>query len=85
MTFTGTSIDWKTAKGKAYGKAAVKIDGVSKGTVDLYQVATAWQSLLTYGGLSPGSHTLVIQVLGQKDPKATAKTVVVDGFIVHGS
>src|SRR5439155_17109818 len=36
LLFTGTSIDWVTATGPAYGQAQVTIDGVSKGTVDLY-------------------------------------------------
>ena len=83
VTFTGTSIDWKTTKGKAYGKASVKIDGVAKGTVDMYQAAAAWQSLVTFNGLSAGPHTMVIQVLGQKNASATGTEVVVDGFIVH--
>ncbi len=83
VTFTGTSIDWKTARGKAYGKASVMIDGVSRGTINLYQVATAWQSVVSFPGLLPGTHTLLIQVLGQKDANATGKTVVVDGFVVH--
>ena len=83
VTFTGTSIDWKTTKGPAYGKASVTIDGASKGTVDMYQATTAWQSLISYGGLFSGSHTMVIQVLGQKNASATSTKVVVDGFIVH--
>lgn len=82
VTFTGTSIDWITTKGPAYGKASVTIDGVDKGTVDLYGSATAWQSVLTYGGLSSGSHTMVIRVLGQKNASATGTKVVVDAFVV---
>jgi len=83
VTFTGTSIDWKTTKGAAYGKASVKIDGVNKGTFDMYQSATAWQSLISFTGLSAGPHTMVIQVLGQKNASATSTKIVVDGFIVH--
>ncbi len=83
VTFTGTSIDWVTTKGKAYGKASVTIDGVAKPPVDLYQVATAWQAKVTYGGLTAGAHTMVIQVLGTKNASATSTKVVVDGFIVH--
>ena len=83
VTFTGTSIDWQTTKGKAYGKASVKIDGVAKGTFDMYQAATAWQSPISFTGLSAGPHTMVIQVLGQKNASATSNKVVVDGFIVH--
>ena len=84
VTFTGTRIDWITVKGKAYGKAGVTIDGVAKGTVDLYAAATAWKSLVSYSGLSAGTHTMVIQVLGLKNVAATGTKVVVDGFKVHG-
>ena len=60
----------------ASGKASVKIDGVSKGTVDLYRSTTAWHSLISHTGLSAGPHTIVIQALGQKNAAATGKTVV---------
>ena len=83
LTFTGTSIDWTTTKGKAYGKATVTIDGVAKPTVDLYQVATVWKSTVSYTGLTSGPHTMVIQVLGAEEPSATGTKVVVDGFVVH--
>ena len=82
-TFTGTAIDWVTTRGKAYGKASVTIDGVSKGTFDMYQAATVWQSLITFAGLSSGPHSMVIKVLGQKNASATGTKVVVDGFIAH--
>jgi hypothetical protein len=83
VTFAGTSIDWITTKGNGYGKASVRIDGVTKGTFDLYQSATAWHSLITFGGLSSGQHAMVIQALGTKSAAATGKSVIVDGFIVH--
>jgi hypothetical protein len=83
VSFTGTAIDWVTAKGKGYGKASVKIDGVSQGTVDLYKSTTVWQSLISYSGLGAGPHTLTVQPLALKNPAATGKVVVVDGFIVH--
>jgi hypothetical protein len=84
VTFVGTSIDWTTAKGKTYGKASVTIDGAAKGTFDLYQGTTTWKSVISFTGLAPGSHTMLIRVLGQKNTKATGKTVIVDGFLVHG-
>ena len=36
LTFTGTSIQWTTATGPAFGMARVVIDGVNEGTLDLY-------------------------------------------------
>jgi hypothetical protein len=83
VQFTGTSIDWITATGKAFGKASVTIDGVSKGTVDLYTATAKGKVLETYGGLSAGAHTMVIQVLGTKNASATGTKVVVDGFTIH--
>ena len=83
LTFTGTGVDWITTKGPAYGKAEVIIDGVNKGTFDLYASAVGWKSLIPFAGLSPGAHTMVVHVLGVKNPSATSTKVVVDGFTVH--
>jgi bacillopeptidase F len=83
VTFTGRTIEWITAKGKAYGEASVAIDGVNKGMVDLYRSATQWKFPVSFAGLSSGAHTMVIQVLGRKNASATGTRVVVDGFVVH--
>jgi alpha-tubulin suppressor-like RCC1 family protein len=83
LTFYGSRVDWITAKGPGYGMASVSIDGVSQGTVDLYAASTSWQVLESYGGLSESAHTMVISVLGQKNPAASDADVVVDGFIVR--
>ena len=84
VAFTGTAIDWVTARGKPYGRATVTLDGVAKGTVSLYAPAQAWNTVLSYSGLAAGSHALVIRVLGTKVAAATGTKVVVDGFRVHG-
>lgn len=83
FAFTGTGVDWITAKGKAYGKAEVIIDGVNEGTFDLYATANAWKTAIPFTGLSAGSHTMVVHVLGTKNASATSTKVVVDGFTVH--
>jgi len=83
VTFTGTGIDWITARGRTYGKASITIDGVAEGTVDLYAAAQAWRSVIAYSGLTPGAHTLVVRVLGLRNASATASKVVLDGFDVH--
>ena len=83
VTFSGASIDWITAKGRGYGQASVTIDGVPKGTVDLYASAMTWRSAVPYTGLSAGAHTMVIKVLGTKNAAATGTRIVVDGFVVH--
>jgi hypothetical protein len=83
VTFTGTAIDWITTKGGNFGKVAITIDGVSQGTVDLYAAAQQWQSPVSYSGLAPGIHTIVIQVLDQKNAASSSTKIFVDGFTVH--
>jgi arylsulfatase A-like enzyme len=83
VVFSGTSITWITAKGKPYGQAAVSIDGVPKGTVDLYRASTTWDVAVRYTGLTAGFHRIVITVLGKKNAHATNTRVVIDGFVAQ--
>jgi subtilisin family serine protease len=83
FTFTGTGVDWVTTTGRGWGRAQVLIDGVSRGTVDLYATTARWQTLRSYAGLSPGTHTITIRVLGTKNARATSTNVAIDGFVVH--
>lgn len=84
IDFSGTSIDWITAVGPGFGKAAVTIDGVSMGQVDLYASSAVWQTPVTYGGLAPGPHTMLVRVLGTKNAASSSTKVVVDAFVSHG-
>lgn len=81
--FTGTGVDWVTATGPGWGKAKVFIDGVDKGTMDLYAPSQRYQRVKTYQGLPAGRHTIAVKVLGKKNPSATATKVSVDAFVVH--
>jgi hypothetical protein len=84
LRFTGTGVDWITYTGPGWGQAQVLIDGVSKGTVDLYASTSRPQSALAYRGLAAGSHTITIKVLGTKNPAATSTTAVpIDAFVIH--
>jgi hypothetical protein len=83
FSFTGTAVDWITAVGPGYGKAQVYIDGANKGAVDLYSATTHWQTAKPYTGLSLGTHTIMIKVLGAKNGAATSTRVVIDAFVVH--
>ncbi len=80
--FRGSSVDWITAMGPAFGKATIAIDGVVVATIDLYRAGSVqWGVTRTYGGLSAaGVHTLVITVSGQKRAASTGTAVVVDAF-----
>jgi hypothetical protein len=83
LRFTGTAIDWITATGPADGMASVTVDGVSKGTADLFSSAVHWQGKEAYTGLGAGAHTIVITVLGTHNASATGTNVVVDAFVAH--
>ena len=81
VKFTGSSIKWLMRKGPDRGQAAVTIDGVGKGTVDLY-AANPSNGSQTYSSLTANAHTIVIKVLGTKRTLATAANVTVDAFLV---
>jgi hypothetical protein len=82
LSFSGTSVQWITATGPAYGEAEVIIDAVNQGTVDLYSSSVNWQIAETYSGLSSGPHTIVVKVLGIKNASSTGTKVVIDAFVV---
>ena len=79
--FTGSSVTWVTAAGPANGRAEVLIDGRSRGTVDLY-ARTAAPVSRVFAGLTRGSHTITVRVLGSKAAASSGSTVVVDRFLV---
>ncbi len=83
--FTGTSVKWITRKGPDQGRASVTIDGVNKGTFDLYSSSAQPNLQLNFGGLSNTSHTIVVKVLGTKNIASTDFKVAVDGFVVGSS
>lgn len=82
FSFTGDNITWITAKGPAYGEAEVFIDGVSQHVYDLYSATQDWQHAITFDGLAPGDHTIVVKVLRQKNASSSGYGVVVDAFSV---
>jgi oligopeptide transport system substrate-binding protein len=84
FAFDGTSVDWITRKAPDQGKATVKIDGVSKGTFDLYAKTAQPNFKQTFDNLANGSHKLVVKVLHTKNTNATGFDVVVDAFGVGG-
>jgi hypothetical protein len=82
--FTGSALAWYTITGKSFGKAAITIDGISKGTVNLYATSTHMHVAHVYN-LAPGLHTFLVRVLGQKgSTHGTGTNVAVDAFAVNG-
>jgi hypothetical protein len=87
LTFTGTSVRWIGERGFGSGVARILLDGVFVAQVDTasplqeeYQAA-----LFTATGLTAGSHTLTIEVIGRNNeaPGATVERVVVDAFEIY--
>jgi hypothetical protein len=83
LSFDGVKFDWTTARGPAYGKAAIYVDGVLVKTVDLYKASQQWQYNVTIDGLDYGHHTILIKVLGAKNSHSTGTGVVCDGFVIN--
>ena len=64
------------------GIAAITIDGISQGTLDLYSAEPQWQSSARFPFLGPGRHLLVIRVTGESRAGATGKFVDLDALLV---
>jgi hypothetical protein len=65
FTFSGDSIDLVYRRGSLGGSAQVYIDGINKGTVNMYNATTQWWNNATpavtaYSGLGTGTHTIMV-------------------------
>ena len=81
LRFNGTAITLVTARGPAYGKVDVLIDGVVKShNLDLYAATQQWQVLLSYSGLTAGTHRIEIRPTHTKNASSSGFGVVVDAF-----
>jgi len=66
FTFSGDSIDLVYRRGSLGGSAKVYIDGIDKGTVNMYNATTQWWNNATspavtaYSGLGTGTHTIMV-------------------------
>ncbi len=78
FAFTGTTVTYVYTRAFNRGMAAVTIDGVDKGLVDLYSATDKWQQTATFSSLGSGIHNLQISVSGQKQAAASDYFVDVD-------
>ena len=84
FTFTGTSVTWIGNRNTSSGIALVKIDGGSGTEVDLFARPNEVRTpVITFNGLSTGTHTLTIEVTGRQRAEALSNIVVLDGFEVQ--
>ena len=87
FTFSGASVRWIGERGFGTGLADVSIDGQVVARVDTStSVQEGYQAVLfSAAGLSPGTHTLTIAVVGRNNEAAgaTVERVVIDAFDVY--
>jgi hypothetical protein len=83
LTFSGSAVNWIGFRGPQAGIARVYLDGSQVAVVDLYSAEEQVQAVVySASSLSSGSHTLMIEVTGLKNPAASFSYVVVDAFDV---
>ena len=68
--FSGGAVTLFTVSGPSMGKARIRIDGASMGTIDGYAPALTTRVKHRYEDLGPGAHVLTVEVLGTKRPAA---------------
>jgi hypothetical protein len=78
--FEGTEFEYIYTKAYNRGMALVTIDGITRGTLDLFEPWTRWQANTVFGGLKPGRHTVEIRVLGRRNERSAGDTVDIDAL-----
>ena len=66
LSFEGTQITYVYTKAFNRGIARVKLDGISRGDIDLYSQKVEWPSRMVFGGLAAGKHIFELTVAGRK-------------------
>ena len=83
INFKGTGVTWIGYRDEWSGMARVYVDGEAKTTIDNYQSPPVARAVLyNIGGLSPGAHSLTIEVTGTRNSSAKGAWVWVDAFDV---
>jgi hypothetical protein len=83
FAFEGTGVTWRAFRDTWSGIARVYLDGVLQGTVDTYSANDKAQAAMySVGGLTQGTHTLVIEVTGTKSAYSRGAWIWIDGFDV---
>jgi hypothetical protein len=81
FAFEGSELQYVYTKAPNRGMALVTIDGISRGTVDLYAPLIVWQVRAVFGGLPPGPHQAEIRVLGRHNSASSGDFVDVDALV----
>ncbi|MDO8189510.1 endopygalactorunase [Conexibacter sp. JD483] len=84
VTFEGTRARWRTIVGPNAGLADVWLDGVFKGTVDMYRPGFSRTEVYDTGTLTRGTHVLGIRPTWTKNPLSAYTYVTIDAIDVSG-
>ena len=83
FTFSGTGASWIGYKDAWSGMANVSVDGARAVRIDTYSPTDVAQAVIySVKGLSPGTHTLTIDVLQRKNAASGGYWIWVDAFEV---
>jgi hypothetical protein len=83
FTFNGTQVAYVYDAQPNLGHVQVRIDGtIVTADLDEYSALLNAQLRMIYPGLSSGTHTITVTILGAKDAAATDSYGTVDAFIV---
>jgi len=80
FSFDGAELRYWHTKAPNRGLADVVIDGISRGTVDLYGPAISWQVVSSFSGLAPGHHAVEIRATGRHDPRSSDAYIDIDAL-----
>lgn len=84
ITFNGSGIRWIAYRDAWSGIANVYLDGVLQSNADTYVLIDQPQSTgFDIGGLTPGVHSLTIEVTGTHDAQSGGSWIWVDAFDVR--
>jgi hypothetical protein len=75
-------IAWGTEKDPTHGQTLLSIDGVATPIIENCNAGTLPRRVMHVQALSPGTHTITLQVLATKNAAAVGARTDVDAFIV---
>ncbi len=85
FNWSGTRLDLIATKAPNRGRMSVALDGQAPVTVDLYSPSYGYkQTVFSTGQLSPGAHTLRVDVIGDKNANSSGTNVGIDALDVAG-
>lgn len=80
VAFHGAALEYVCTKAFNRGMAEMTIDGLGRGTLDLYAAQPEFQATFRFDHLAPGDHTAILRVLGRHNAAALDSIVDVDAF-----